>query len=127
GMSNLVSAYGQMDLEGGAFETSVMEGGQALMGGTPWQFRQRYIDNSPFFYLDRTETPLLIVHGAEDRAVRSFLGDEMFVALRRLGKEVQYAKYQGEDHSPPYWSYANQLDLSNRMIGWFDRYLKGSK
>src|SRR5260370_13026638 len=34
-----------------------------------------------------------------------------FVGLRRLGKEVVYAKYQGEDHSPLYWSYANQMDF----------------
>ena len=124
GMSNLISGYAEMNPDGTAFGVAHLETGQGLMGGTPWQFRERYIDNSPFFYLDRVETPLLMVHGADDRTVASFLSDETFVGLRRLGKEVQYAKYLGEDHSPVYWRYANQLDLANRMIAWFDQHLR---
>ena len=30
----------------------------------------------------------------------------------------------GEDHSPTYWRYANQVDLCNRIIAWFDSHLK---
>src|SRR5260370_5447795 len=124
GSVNLISAYGQMDAQGAAYQTAIMEAGQGLMGGPPWEFPQRYIQNSPFFYLDRVDTPLLIVHGTQDRTVAPFLGDELFVGLRRLGKTVLYAKYQGEDHSPVTWSYGNQLDFSDRMIAWFDQYLK---
>ena len=54
------------------------------MGGTPWEFRERYIENSPFFYLDRVETPLLLIHGAEDTASAPFNADQVFVGLRRL-------------------------------------------
>ena len=124
GAGDLIGEYGAMDEGGNAFGISALEGGQGLMGGTPWQTRERYIQNSPIFYLDRLETPLLIVHGAKDATVASFLGDELFVSLRRLGKEVQYAKYDGEGHSPLAWRYGNQVDLSNRMIAWMDRYLK---
>jgi len=46
------------------------------------------------------------------------------VALRRLGKNVVYAKYDGEGHSPLYWKYANRRDLYNRVISWFDEHLK---
>ncbi len=127
GTGDLVGAYGQMLKDGTAFQTSIMELGQGRIGGSPWQFRERYIENSPLFYLDRIETPVLIIHGADDKAVASFLGDELFVSLRRLGKEVEYAKYEGEDHSPLYWSYANQLDLCNRMIAWFGKYLKAGR
>jgi dipeptidyl aminopeptidase/acylaminoacyl peptidase len=125
GSGNLVSFYGQMNKDASAFGQSVAETGQMLMGGTPWQFRERYIENSPLFYLDRVETPLFMVHGAADTAVSPFLSDEVFVGLRRLGKEVVYAKYQGEGHSPLYWSYANQLDFCSRVIGWFDAHLNG--
>jgi dipeptidyl aminopeptidase/acylaminoacyl peptidase len=65
----------------------------------------------------------LIVNGGEDAAVAPFLGDEVFVGLRRLGKEVEYAKYAGEGHSPVYWSYANQLDVCARVISWLDEHL----
>jgi dipeptidyl aminopeptidase/acylaminoacyl peptidase len=124
GLADLVSGYGEMDRAGAAFGISVAEQGQEKMGGTPWQFRDRYIENSPFFYLDRVDTPVLIVQGVEDTVVPPFLSDEVFVALRRLGKEVDYAKYDGEGHSPAYWSYANQLDFCNRVIAWMDTHLK---
>lgn len=127
GMGDLISAYGQMQRDGTAFHTAITEQGQGLMGGTPWDFRDRYVENSPLFYFDRVETPLLIVHGSEDTAVPVFLGDEVFVALRRLGKNVEYVKYEGENHSPMNWSYANQTDLCNRMIEWFDRYLSSRR
>lgn len=113
-----------MDGSGAAFGSSNLENGQNALGGTPWQVRDRYIENSPVFYLDRVETPLLIIHAAKDGAVAPFLGDQMFVGLRRLGKEVVYAKYEGEDHSPLYWSYANQMDFCNRMISWFEEHLE---
>jgi dipeptidyl aminopeptidase/acylaminoacyl peptidase len=124
GFADLMASYGQMNKDGSAFAQSSAETGQMLMGGTPWQFRERYIENSPVFYLDRVETPLLLVHGAADPTVPSFLADEVFVGLRRLGKDVAYAKYEGEGHSPLDWSYANQVDFCNRVIAWFDEYLK---
>jgi dipeptidyl aminopeptidase/acylaminoacyl peptidase len=126
GMADLLAEYGEMDQAGTAFGTSNLEHGQDALGGTPWEVRERYIENSPIFYLDRVATPLMIVHGSKDRAVSAYLGDEVFVDLRRLGKEVEYAKYEGEEHSPSYWSYANQVDFCNRVIAWFDRFLKGS-
>jgi len=124
GTADLIAAYGQMGKNGTAFGTSLAEQGQELMGGTPWEYRNRYIENSPVFFFDRIETPVLIVHGASDATIAAFLGDEIFVGLRRLGQEVDYAKYEGEDHSPTYWSYANQLDLCNRVIAWFNEHLK---
>ncbi len=123
GMGNLVGMYGEMDASGAAYGISNLEGGQNALGGTPWEVRDRYIENSPVFYLDRVETPLLIIHGSKDRSVAPFLGDEIFVGLRRLGKQAEYAKYLGEDHSPVVWSYTNLSDLGNRMIAWFNKYL----
>jgi dipeptidyl aminopeptidase/acylaminoacyl peptidase len=124
GMGDLLGDYGQMNKAGSAFAISTLEHAQDAMGGTPWEFRDRYIENSPSFYLDRVETPLLIAHGSEDSTVPPFLADQVFVGLRRLGKEVAYAKYVGEDHSPPYWSHRNQLDLCGRMIEWLNLHLE---
>lgn len=126
GLADLMANYGEMDKTGASFGISIAEFGQGMMGGTPWQFRDRYIENSPIFYLDRVDTPILILQGAEDTTVPPFLSDEVFVGLRRLGKPVEYAKYDGEGHSPVYWSLANQLDFCNRVLAWFDTYLKQS-
>ncbi|MGA8556526.1 MAG: prolyl oligopeptidase family serine peptidase, partial [Candidatus Acidiferrales bacterium] len=121
GYGDLIGNYGEMKRDGEAFGTSA-DTSQQLMGDSLWNRRERYIENSPVFYLDRVETPLLILHGSDDTAVASFLGDEIFVGLRRLGKRVSYARYEGESHVPE--AYANQIDIANRMIAWFDEYLK---
>ena len=126
GLFNLSGAYGDLSPDGTALNIQWAEGGQGSMGGPLWELRARYIENSPWFYLDRVETPLLIVHGGEDTRVPSHNADELFVGLRRLGKEVVYARYDGEDHSELYWSYANRLDYCRRVIAWFDEHLKGS-
>src|SRR6266403_579877 len=124
GYSDLTALYGEMSKDGSAFGQSLAESGQLLVGGPPWQFPEGYIENSPLFYLDRVETPLLIVHGGADETVLPFLSEETFVGLRRLAREAEYARYEGEGHSPLYWSYANQLDFCNRVIAWFEGHLR---
>ena len=124
GFGDSFAEYGAMEKDGSAFGISVQEQGPGSMGGTPWQVRERYIENSPAFYLDRVSTPVLVIHGEEDRTVPAFLADQVFVGLRRLGKEVQLAKYPGEGHTPLVWGYDNQVDFCKRIIDWFDEHLK---
>jgi dipeptidyl aminopeptidase/acylaminoacyl peptidase len=122
GFGDLVTAYGGLSPDGTNYLVPWAERGQGRMGGTPWEVRERYIENSPIFYLDRVQTPLLIIHGGEDWP---FLADQVFTGLRRLGKRVEYARYAGEGHWEGEWSRSNQRDYLKRVIGWFDRYLKG--
>lgn len=124
GTSDLVTAYTKMSSSGFSLNIGWLETSQAKMGGNIWDYRNRFIENSPFFYFDRVTTPVLLIHGSADRRAASYLSDEAFVGLRRLGKEVTYAKYMGEDHSPIYWSYSHKLDYCNRIIGWFDRFMR---
>lgn len=126
GPASLLDLYGEMDSDGQAYGIPLLEHGQGLMGGTPWQFRDRYIENSPLTYLDRVDTPLLIVHGSDDSVVSPFLSDQLFVELRRLDKQVEYAKYSNEGHSPLYWRYPDQVDLWNRMFGWLAEHVGGA-
>lgn len=122
GYGNLMSAYGQMEDSGAATTIAIME--RNGMGGSPWEQPQRYIENSPVFALDKVQTPLLILHGGADQRVSPFLADEIFVDLRRLGKEVEYAKYMHEGHTLPNWTYPDLVDYWTRTIDWFDKKLK---
>ena len=121
GFGDYAGLYGQLDRDGAAWAADETE---QELGALPWQQPFKCIEKSPFFYLDRIETPLLIVHGSDDGAVSSFLADQMFVGMRRLGKEVEYAKYLGESHVPRDWNYVDQLDVANRVIEWFERHLR---
>ena len=81
------------------------------------------MENSPLFYADRVETPLVIMHGDEDEAVPWYQGIEFYLGLRRNGKQAVFLQYRGEPHHPR--KYANKLDYSIRMKAFFDHHLKG--
>jgi len=123
GFSNLVSQYGEMREDGSAIGVEWSEKGQGRMGGHPWELRERYIDNSPYFFLDRVRTPVLLLHGAADRTVRVQRAEETYVGLRRLGREVQLVEYAGEEHHPGSWSIANATDYWRRVFEWFERWM----
>jgi dipeptidyl aminopeptidase/acylaminoacyl peptidase len=122
GSANLITMYGQMDSDGTSHWIDWAENGLGNVGGSLWQVRERYIENSPIFYLDQVNTPLLIVQGSSDRITTPNHSEEIFVGLRRLNKEAEYARYEGEDHG--FWFYPNRVDYCNRVITWFDRWLK---
>lgn len=121
GPGNLISQYTQMSESGASIYTGEMV---QRTGGSLWQKRDKFIENSPLFFFDKVETPLLIIQGTADRQVMAARSDEVFVSLRFLGKEVEYARYAGESHGVADWAFANQVDYLNRVIAWFDRWLK---
>jgi len=84
----------------------------------------RYIENSPLFWADKIETPVLFMHNDEDTAVPWYQGIEFFVALRRLGKPAWMINYNGDPHGLR--KYQNKKDWAVRMQQFFDHYLKGT-
>ena len=123
GFGDLLGLYGEMDESGSSLGIGILDqgNGQFRMPGTPWEYPGAYVANSPIFYLDRVETPLLIIHGSKDTNVAPFLADQVFVGLRRLGKRATYLKYAGENHG--IHNYENQIDCFNRIVEWFNNYL----
>lgn len=121
-VSNMTSAYSGIRWGSGLARMFQYEMQQSRLGASMWDARDRYIENSPVFYADRINTPLLIIHGDDDGAVPWYQSIEMYLAMRRLGKEAVFLQYRGEDHHPA--AYPNKLDWAMRMKQWFDHYLK---
>jgi dipeptidyl aminopeptidase/acylaminoacyl peptidase len=121
-VSNMTSAYTGIRWGSGLARLFQYETGQSRLGVSMWQNRQPYIDNSPVFFADRINTPLLIIHGDDDGAVPWYQSIELYLAMRRLGKEAVFLQYRGEDHHPA--AYPNKLDWALKMKEWFDHYLK---
>jgi dipeptidyl aminopeptidase/acylaminoacyl peptidase len=90
-------------------------------GGTPWEKRDAYIENSPFFYLDRVRTPLLVIAGTSSDH-EALQARQTYGALRRLGKRVELRLYRDEDHDPGAWTETNLRDVVARMFTWFDTF-----
>jgi dipeptidyl aminopeptidase/acylaminoacyl peptidase len=122
-VSNMTSAYSGIRWGSGRARQFQYEQSQSRLGGSLWEARDRYIDNSPVFFADRINTPVLILHGDADGAVPWYQSIEFYLALRRLGKDAIFLQYRGEDHHPA--SYANKLDWAIKMKQYFDHYLKG--
>jgi len=117
---NLISGYLNGD---NGLGTGWYEAGQAGMGGSLWEFPQRYIDGSPVFHLDKVETPLLLIHGDQD-FIPFEQAKEVFMGLARLEKEVVLLKYKEADHAPDFWSNEKLADYWERILSWYDEYLK---
>ncbi len=120
-VSNMTSAYGGIRWQTGMSRMFQYERTQSRIGGTLWEARDRYIHNSPVFFADKIETPLLMLHNDEDGAVPWYQGIEMFVAMRRLGKPVFMLNYNGEAHGLT--REVNRADWAIRMQQFFDHYL----
>jgi len=122
-VSNMTSAYSGIRWGTGLARQFQYEKSQSRIGGSLWDYPERYIENSPVFFADRINTPLLIEFGDEDEAVPWYQGIELYLACRRLDKNCIMLQYRGEPHHLK--KYANKLDYSIKMKEFFDHWLKG--
>ena len=89
----------------------------------PWNRPDIYIDQSPLFSADKIDTPLLLLHGTADTNVPPGESEQMYTALKILGKEVEYLRIEGQNHFV--LDYKKRIMWSDAILGWFDRWLKG--
>lgn len=121
---NMFSAYGGIRWASGMSRIFQYEQTQSRIGGTIWEKPLRYLENSPIFFLDKINTPTLILHNDNDGAVPWYQGIEFFVGMRRLGKPAWLVNYNGEPHGVR--QLQNQKDWQMRMSQFFDYYLQGA-
>ncbi|MDD3011514.1 MAG: prolyl oligopeptidase family serine peptidase [Bacteroidales bacterium] len=121
-VSNMTSAYGGIRWESGMSRAFQYEKSQSRIGQPLWEAPELYIENSPVFFADRVNTPLLIMHNDNDGAVPWYQGIEYFSALRRLQKPVWMLVYNGAPHNLTRWP--DRMDLDRRMMQYFDHFLK---
>ena len=63
------------------------------------------------------------ISGDQDPNVPASQSREVYYALRRLGKEVEWVRYTNGGHRPPN-SVAESIDFEKRIVAWYDKYLK---
>jgi len=99
------------------------ESQQWRMGKSLYEDIEAYILNSPIMSADKVKTPLLLWTGKEDRVVPWIQSTAYYLALRRLGTKTILLSYPKQDHSLD--KLESQIDLTHRMMQWFDYFLKG--
>jgi hypothetical protein len=122
-VGNMTSAYSGIRHGTGLARQFQYEKYQSRIGGTIWDSLDNYINNSPVFFAEDMNTPLLIMHGDVDDAVPWEQSIEIYLAMRRLDKNCIFLQYRNEPHWPG--RYPNKVDYAVKMKEFFDYYILG--
>ncbi|MED5020070.1 S9 family peptidase [Paenibacillus chibensis] len=90
-ISNWLSFYGVSDIGYHFTEDQIW--------GNAWDDVEKLWKHSPLAYVGNVKTPLLVLHGEQDLRCPIEQGEQMFVALKRLGKKTQLIRFPGADHN----------------------------
>ena len=116
GISNQISKFGTTDIP--------MEMYNVHARKWPWEDWQGMLEVSPIYHVDKAETPILIMHGAEDTRVAPSQSYELYrnIKVRKPDTPVRLVLYPGEGHGNQ--RAAARYDYNLRMMRWFETYLK---
>jgi dipeptidyl aminopeptidase/acylaminoacyl peptidase len=116
GLSNLISEYGTE--EGPSYDE--------WFYGVPYEPEKLagFLNSSPFVYLKNARTPTLILQGEADTVDPVGQSVELYRGLKRYGVETELVLYPREPHG--FHEEKHLVDRLNRILGWYDKYLKNS-
>jgi dipeptidyl aminopeptidase/acylaminoacyl peptidase len=90
--------------------------------GLPWENTELWIRLSPFFQVKNIQTPLLLLCAGNDVNVPCLNSEQLYQALRRLGRSTELVIYPDQGHGLTRPSFLQ--DRVERSLAWYDRYLK---
>lgn len=88
----------------------------------PWNNPELFVQQSPLYNADKIKTPLLLLHGNADTNVPVGESIQMFLALKLLGKTVEFVQVDGEDHGIV--GYSKRIGWQNSIFAWFAKWLR---
>ncbi len=122
-LTNLLSMYSSIYWNTGSANQPIFESSQGRFRSGYWDHLDDYTRNSPVYFANKVQTPLLLLHNDKDGAVDWNQGIEYYNTLRRLNKPVVMLQYKGENHGLA--KDANRRDYALRMREFFDHHLMG--
>lgn len=116
GISNNLSKFGTTDIPNEMYLVHERK--------WPWEEWDHLLERSPIYHVDKAETPILIMHGAEDTRVSPTQSYELYrnIKVRKPDTPVRLVLFPGEGHGNS--RAASRYDYNLRMMRWFDTYLK---
>ena len=91
--------------------------------GLPWENRALYERMSPFNKVTSVTTPTLIMGGEIDWNVPIINSEQLYQALKRLGRTTELVVYPGEYHG--FTTPSHLKDRLERYLAWYAHYVKG--
>lgn len=90
-----------------------------------WEEIEPYWQQSPLRYASNIHTPLLIEHQEHDHRLPVEQAEQLYSALKYLGRTVEMILYPNESHGMSRtgkpWHRVHRL---HKIVEWFDRYLR---
>jgi acylaminoacyl-peptidase len=120
-VSNMISMDGSSDLANRF---------QALFGAPEpfWENFENYWRQSPLNYIANAKTPTLVIHNEKDLRCEIEQGEQVFVALKKLGVETEMVRFPGETHGLSRDGRTDRrIARLKHILRWFDRYLKADQ
>ncbi|MDI6565124.1 MULTISPECIES: S9 family peptidase [Bacillus] len=98
---------------------------------TDWQLEhdmfedtEKLWDRSPLKYAANVETPLLILHGERDDRCPIEQAEQLFIALKKMGKETKLVRFPNASHNLSRTGHPRQrIKRLNYISSWFDQHL----
>jgi dipeptidyl aminopeptidase/acylaminoacyl peptidase len=101
---------------------------QVELGGVlPWEDMAKYLERSPLTYAKDITTPLLILHSEDDLRCPIEQGEQLFVALKTLRREVVFVRFPDENHElTRSGKPRHRLERFRILLEWFAKYLRAA-
>jgi len=116
-VSNLISMYGSSD-----FNWSFQ---MELGDEPPWENLENYWRQSPLKYIGNAKTPTLVIHSEQDLRCDMEQGEQIFVALKKLGVDTEMVRFPDEPHGLSRGGRTDRrIERLSHILRWFDRYLR---
>ena len=120
-ITNMYSLYGTADI-GATLWVPIYDIG---LGKNPWEALELYFEKSPISYVKNVKTPLMIIVCEEDLSCSMEQAEQMFVALKKLKKDVELIVFPGETHDlPRSGKPIHRIERFDHYLRWFNKYLK---
>ena len=86
---------------------------------------ETYEKHSAIYQIKNVTTPTQVIHGALDLRVPFTQGQEFYNSLMRLGVDTEMIVYPRTPHGPREPKFL--MDVSERIVTWFEKYLRGPR
>lgn len=118
----LVNHDGTFDMRSMYYSTEELWFPEWENGGTYFRVPEKHEQFNPARFVDRWQTPMLVIHGEQDFRVPLAQGLSTFTALQRRGIESRFLYFPDENH----WVLkpANSLQWHEAVLGWLDAHLR---
>jgi dipeptidyl aminopeptidase/acylaminoacyl peptidase len=116
-VSNMISMWGTSDFN--------WVWTRAMGNETPRENLENYWRQSPIATIENAQTPTLIIHSEKDFRANLEQGEQVYVALKKLGVDAELVVFPDEPHGLSRGGRTDRrVTRLEHILRWFEKYLK---